>query len=326
MWSIGDYNIKAILEGGMSLLPGSARLFRKGTRGTDSARYCYSVWMRHLVRTHAHRCAPLNGIVVELGPGDSLGVGLASLLSGARRYVAVDVVRHADAERNIQVFEELISLFATRVPIPNSKEFPGIKPRLDDHRFPSAILDAEWMGRTLDSKRLQAIARSLRGAAEADPPVKYVDPSRAGTTITEGSVDMLFSQAVLEHIDDLAGVYRTCFAWLKRNGLMSHQIDFKSHGSSHAWNGHWVYPDPVWRLIRGNRPYLINREPCSTHLRHLAESGFEVVAEERTALSSRLRREQLAARFRRMSDDDLTTAGVFVVARRMKTRAGAEQR
>lgn len=316
MWCIGDYNIKAILEGGLSLLPGSARFFRKGTQGTDSPRYCYSVWLRHLVKTHPYRRTPLDGVVVELGPGDSLGTGLASLLSGAHRYVAIDVVRHSNTDQNIRVFEDLISLFASRAPIPSCREFPGIKPELDDLQFPKEILNDEWMERNLEPDRLKAIADTLVDMSEGEPLVNYVDPLKARAFISDGSIDMLFSQAVLEHVDDLASVYQTCFAWLKQDGLMSHDIDFKSHGLSPDWNGHWVYPESVWRLIRGKRPYFLNREPCSTQLRLLSESGFELIAEERSSLSNRLRRRQLASRFRDLPNDDLTTAGVFLVAQK----------
>jgi hypothetical protein len=321
MLGIAAYNIKAILEGGLSLLPGCGRLFQKGTGGTDSARYCYSVWLRHLVmmknfKKNAGGCL---GTVVEIGPGDSVGTGLAALLSGASRYIAVDVVRHANALQNIRVFEELVSLFTNRAPIPSNREFTEVKPHIDDLRFPASMLDDGWMERNLDSNRLQAIIDCLRGAAKENPLFQYVDPAAASSVIAADSVDILFSQAVLEHVEDMQNVYRAGQIWLRPGGLVSHQIDFRSHGSSREWNGHWVYPDVVWRLIRGNRPYLLNREPCSTHLRLFTENGFQIVVEERLQLSTRLRRSQLATRFRKMPEQDLTTAGLYVVGQKVKT-------
>lgn len=318
MFCVGTYNLKAIAEGWLSYIPGSTRLFRKGTRGTDSARYCYSVWLRHLVKIHAYRRVPLDGVVVELGPGDSLGTGLASLLSGASKYFAIDVVRHSNVEHNLRVFEELIRLFETRAPIPSDAEFQGIKPQLDDLRFPRDILRDDWMAHCLNPRRLKAISDALAEVAEGESPVNCVDPLKARTLIGSDRIDLLFSQAVLEHADNLSNVYEACFAWLKRDGVMSHQIDFKSHGLSPHWNGHWVYPEPVWRLIRGKRPYLLNREPCSTHFRMLSQTGFEVIAEERSVAPTRLARSQLASRYRGLSDDDLTTAGVFLVAQKRR--------
>ena len=55
----------------------------KGTAGHTTAAYCYSVWLRHLsiITKAVPNFAPK--VVVELGPGDSLGLGCAALLSGA---------------------------------------------------------------------------------------------------------------------------------------------------------------------------------------------------------------------------------------------------
>ena len=314
MLQIAAYNIKAILEGGLSLLPGCGQLFQKGTRRTDSARYCYSVWMRHLVKTHAYRRVPFNGVVVELGPGDSLGTGLAVLLSGANHYIAVDVARHANSKQNMKVLEELVSLFAKQTPIPNNNEFPEVKPHINDFSFPASILNADWMEKNLSSKRLQIIADCFCGTAKEKPLLQYIDPITASTIISPDSVDLVFSQAVLEHAENLTGVYQTCHSWLKPDGLVSHQIDFRSHGTAREWNGHWAYSDVLWRLIRGNRPYLLNREPCGTHLRLLAENGYQIAIEERSKAPSRLEREQLAARFQKMPQQDLTTSGIYVVA------------
>ena len=93
---------------------------------------------------------------------------------------------------------------------------------------------------------------------------------------------MLISQAVLEHVDELAGSYRAMRLWIKPDGLLSHTIDFRCHSTARVWSGHWRYSDAVWRLIRGRRSYLLNREPYSTHLRLLAENGFATVGSQTT--------------------------------------------
>lgn len=315
MHRISAINFKALAEGALSLLPGTDRLFSRGTLGTGSARYCYAVWLRHLIRTAPFRQGPLSGLVVELGPGDSLGIGLAALLCGATRYIAVDVVRHANIERNLAVLAELIQLFAARTAIPTGDEFPEIKPHLDDHAFPELLLPPEAMRANLAPARIEAIIAALQGSAGDDALVRYVDPA-SDRLIPPRSTSMVFSQAVLEHVDDLDGVYGDCQIWLTPTGIMSHQIDLKSHGSAREWNGHWVYPDALWALLRGRRPYLLNREPCGGHLERITRAGFEVLASERYCLPSRLERRQLAARYRTMPDDDLGTAGVFVVARK----------
>ena len=53
-------------------------------------------------------------VMVELGPGSSLGVGLAGLLAGVKQYVALDLQVHRDAERDRRVLAGLLKLFQDR--------------------------------------------------------------------------------------------------------------------------------------------------------------------------------------------------------------------
>ncbi len=95
---------RAVLKGLLTFLPGATRLFPKGkTGGTDSALYCYEVWMKHLTMLHAHGMERMPRVLAELGPGDSLGIGLAALLSGVERYFALDAVRYSDTKKNLPI-------------------------------------------------------------------------------------------------------------------------------------------------------------------------------------------------------------------------------
>ena len=49
----------------------------------------------------------------------SLGIGLAALLSGVERYIALDVIQYASDAQNLRIFEGLIALFKDRAPIPD---------------------------------------------------------------------------------------------------------------------------------------------------------------------------------------------------------------
>src|SRR6185295_10726374 len=85
---LSDIRIRPLLFGLASRVPGVTTLFRRGAGGIPSPRYCYSVWLRHLVAAHQAGITSLPKSVGELGPGDSLGTGFAALLSGAERYYA----------------------------------------------------------------------------------------------------------------------------------------------------------------------------------------------------------------------------------------------
>ena len=102
--------------------------------------------------------------------------------------------------------------------------------------------------------------------------------------------------------------------WLKPDAYMSHQIDFKSHGTSDKWNGHWTYSDFMWKIIKGNRGYLLNREPYSRHITIMKEEGFKIIACKKINTNSDISRDKLAVNFQSLTDGDLTTSGAFIQA------------
>jgi hypothetical protein len=307
--------VKLFLFGASTYIMGSQfGLKGKGTGGTNTARYCYSVWLRHLAM--AHRNHVLNGLdtVAELGPGDSIGIGLAALISGAEKYYALDVVEFANIQRNLAIFEELVLMFKRQEDIPGEDEFPNVKPKIDDYGFPHDILTHDRLKVALDDSRLELIRKSIKSENGKDSKIEYIVPWYNSCILKKESVDMIYSQAVLEHVDDLINTYRTLSSWLKPKGFMSHQIDFKCHGTAKEWNGHWKYSDFAWKIIRGKRPYLLNREPHSTHIRLLKEAGFDITCDIKVMSRSKIDKRSLAKRFQKLLEDDLTTSGAFILA------------
>lgn len=302
------FNLVTFLPGVSSLPPVQARLRRRMNVGEEasSARYCYAVWMRHLGQAAGHGLDTDPRVVAELGPGASLGVGVAALLCGAERYYAFDVVCHTATARNRTVFEDLVRLFEARASIPDAAEMPLVWPPLASYAFPHATLTPERLARNLAPERLERIRRSLEHVDAPDSMIQYRAPWTDSGLIEDNAVDLVLSQAVFEHIDDLDGAYRTMRRWLRPGGLASHTIDFHSHDSSRRWDGHWAYSDLAWRIIRGRDIWSINREPCSTHRRLLAENGFRIAGERLSRAQSTLAPRHLAARFRALSEEDRT--------------------
>src|SRR5687767_97680 len=288
-------------------------LYRRQTK-TLSARYCYAVFMRHLVKVHAASGRVPLGHVAELGPGGSLGTGLAAMIAGAERYFAMDVGRDSQRKGNLRVFDELVELFRRRADIPGTDEFPEVKPRLGDHRFPTHILDDAGLRAALDPGRLARVRRAIeQDAFGAGDPIVYAAPWYDTSLVPPGSIDWIFSQAVLEHVEDVPLVYGTCRAWIAPGGVMSHQIDFRSHGTAPTWDGHRAYSDFTWRLVRGSRSHLINRAPLSAHLTLAREAGFELLATDVVETPPALSRAALAPRFANLTEQDLGASGAFVV-------------
>src|SRR5258706_3674788 len=277
-------NTVALVPGATSLPPIRSLLKRRvATQGTKSAVYCYGVWLRHLVMAAGCRLDSNPAAVAELGPGDSLGTGLAALLCGAQRYTALDAAPYANPQANAKIFDELVELFRARAPIPNRDEYLAVKPRLEDYAFPHHVLGVARLERALRPERLERIRGAILGehADPRTPMIRYRAPWQEANVIEPASQDLGFSQAVLEHVDALREAYAAMRAWLKPGGYLSHQIDFKSHGYAPTWDGHWRYGDFVWRLVRGPASWFINRQPYSAHQRLLAASGFRIVHEQR---------------------------------------------
>lgn len=303
---------RAVAAGLASFLPGLNRFTNRGSGGTDSARYCYSVWLRHLVRAHQAGLPADPRCVAELGPGDSLGIGLAAVLCGADRYIALDAKAHANTEGNLKVFDELVRLLQDRTPIPDDSEWPLTQPKLSAYAFPTHILTPNRLEAALAESRLRHIRQAIAGQAgpvSVDYRAPWTDPS----AIESGCVDFFLSQAVLEHVEDLETTYAAMRTWMKPGASMSHSIDFWCHGLTWAWNGHWMVDDLTWRVVRGTRRYLINRQPLSTHVDLLRKYGFETVCIERRRGEPGAFRP--ATRFRALSAEDVSTRGAFVQAR-----------
>jgi len=316
--------IKYLLKGLLKSVPGVEHLynFHKETGGTDNARYCYAVWMRHLIIAWENGHQRIPESIAELGPGDSLGIGLSALLSGAEKYYALDIIRYSNTDRNLIVFEELIKLFRAKTPIPHNDEFPNMRPRLTRFSFPDHILTDEKLSELLDDKRLDMIRSSIHAcenqtALNNGSMISYQVPWADTSVIRRESVDMIISQAVLQHVNDLKGTYHSMNAWLRKDGLMSHNIDLKSMGSSDLWYGHWTYSDLEWKIVKGRKKYLINREPYSAHIQLAGEHGFKVIKEIKD-VEILPDKNEFAGSYRSMNEEDMKVSSLFIQAIKTK--------
>ena len=307
----------AAVAKGLTTFIAPPRWLNRAEGRTLSARYCYSVYMRHIVRLHATGANTNPRTIAEIGPGASIGTGLAGLIAGAERYYGFDIKAYGSSPRNLAVFDELAALFRAHAPIPGTDEFASIKPSMESLAFPDHILTGQRLAQALSDERLARLRASLtrEGMIAPHATVSYVAPWIDDGCITRGSVDWIFSQAVMEHVDDLEATYASCRDWLRPGAVMSHQIDFNSHGTATTWNGHWAYSDLTWRMVRGARGYLINRAPHSWHRAALTAAGFSILEDQPVKRDDGLGRAFLARPYRDLDDDDLTTAGAFIIAR-----------
>jgi hypothetical protein len=313
---MGEMRLAPVVRGLLTYVPAINNLLPSKERGghTDSAAYCYGVWMKHLTLLHAHGFPALPPTIAELGPGESLGVGLCALLSGSSSYAGLDVLAHSNPERNQRILNELITKFRERAPSPD-KGWPEFSSYLDERLFPSHILTERALEQALQPQRIDAIRRAVTAPSPQNPiTAEYKAPWFDPRVIEEGSVDLIISHSVLEHVVDLSGTYKALHQWLKPGAWMSHQIDFQSHGLTRRWNGHRTCSERMWQVTQGRRSFMINRHPASVHLRLMQEAGFRLVSHQKSFRKDDIRREELAPRWADIPEEDLNCAGLYVIA------------
>lgn len=303
-------------KGLLSWVPGLHQAFAQHGSGTSSPSYCYGVWLKHLTLLWQAGMHHIPQSVVELGPGASVGTGVAALLSGAHRYTGIDAVDFTSSKSNMEAFHGLELLFRNRAPRPSSG-FPPYDQYLDERLFPSHILSPEVLARALENERVKAIHHAVRalGTGEPDSRLRYCTWARP-LSIPHGTVDLVFSHVVVNQVNDLDMVYANCSRWLGPGGWMSHHIDFTSLGTTSAWNGHRAYGEIAWKIACGRRPYFVNRAVLGEHLECMKAHGFDVVEVHRGTLPGGLARHEHAPRWRACSDEDLATRTAFVIARK----------
>src|SRR3989442_12971731 len=82
--------------------------------------------------------------VCELGPGNSIGPGLAAPFSGGKSYTGLDAFPYSFATNKKRIAELIVRLsefFSSRRAIPGADQYPQINPELDNHDFPVWLVD-----------------------------------------------------------------------------------------------------------------------------------------------------------------------------------------
>jgi SAM-dependent methyltransferase len=245
--------------------------------------------------------------VLELGPGDNFGVALRFLAAGAARVVAMDKfasVRDRDQQRAIY-----FALLERMGP--------------EERDRAEAAIDLEAL--RFEPGRLRVI--------------EGVAVERAAAALGDERFDLIVSRAVLEHLYDLDAAFAAMDSLLRPGGAMLHKVDFRDHGMFTDGGMHpltfLTVPDRLYTLMSRNsgRP---NRRLADFYRAKLTELGYDgrilvtkpVDGDEldphpdRIEVQPRTRdlieevRPRLLPRYRALSDADLATAGIFLVARK----------
>ena len=249
-------------------------LFRHGSM--DSSTYAISVF-----RSHVARAGMTEGLagrtILELGPGDSIATAILAKAHGARA-ILVDAGSYArqDTRPYAELEIELQKMMGGCSILEGASSVPDIL----------SICNAAYLTEGLAS------LRSLESA----------------------SVDMIFSQAVLEHVrrSEFIDTMKQCRRILRPDGVCSHRVDLKDHLQESLNN--LRFSTGVWESkLFARSGFYTNRIRYSQMLEIFWEAGFKVdVLEVCRWEHLPIARKDLAEEFRNIPEDELCVSGFDV--------------
>lgn len=257
--------------------------------------------------------------VLELGPGDNIGVLLQFLAHGASRAWACDkFYSEHDKEHEKKIYLEL------------REDFSGEQRR----RFDEAV---DLSGPLQFNEEKLSYAYGV-GAQDAD------------TLVPPGSIDILVSRGVLQEVYEIDRAFAGIDRLVADGGMMVHKVDLRDYGMFSSVGFHprefltvsdSVYHQMAYDTDKPNRRMLdyyrakmkelgYDFEAYCTSIIDLdgyraiqteiiphkltLEPGVDYGPEHEEAI--RQVRPRLAPRFRSLTDEELLAAGVFLVARK----------
>ena len=217
-------------------------------------------------------------VILELGPGESLFTALLSQAYGFERSLLVDVGNFALP--SVEIYREF----------------------------------ARWLGaRGLKLAGLQECASQAEMLVRLQAEY-HTGGLRSLQALPDASVDLVFSQAVLEHVrrNEFDQTLREIRRILKAGGVSTHVIDLRDHLDSSLNN--LRFPERTWEsdLFTGSGFYT-NRLRVNELLEAFSSAGFEAEILSQSAWEVLpLARQALAAQFRPLPDDILRISGLTV--------------
>ena len=253
-------------------------LFRHGYM--DKLEYVKGVFDRHVEA--AGLTGTLKGkAILEVGPGDSVATALIVACYGAR---AVLVDAGAFAVKNADVYKNMAQdLETSGLPVPQ------------------AIYQAKSLQDVLATCGAEYLVNGLDSFSK----------------IESGSIDFIFSQAVLEHVrkKEFLDTVRECRRVISPSGIASHRIDLGDHLGGGLNN--LRFSERVWEsefFVKSG--FYTNRIQYTEMLSLFRAGGFDCEVQKNSCWEFLpIRRSSLTRQFQGLSDDELSVRGFDVLLR-----------
>jgi SAM-dependent methyltransferase len=218
--------------------------------------------------------------LLELGPGGSIGFGLLVLENGSKKYIAIDDGTHTFID---------------------GKRLAQYSKLLDDTTRSLKRYFIRKDGRLTHNPETISFA-------SIDQESRYPLP--------DGSVDIIYSCAVLEHVHDLDLCFSEMTRVLKDGGVMYHEVDLRDHIFSQESIRFLTMSDFWFRTLFRNAGGYVNRKRLSHYRSLAARHGLEILMLLPTI---RYEREDLPEKIRsRYSEEDARVLSFIVVLKKQE--------
>jgi len=238
--------------------------------GMDRPSWAFETFRRHFDSCDfARKTGPF--VAMELGPGDSLFTAPLAKVHGASRTYLVDVGPFASDD--LRIYRDLLDHLGER-------------------------------GYSVESlKNLDSVA-AIMSACDADYSTRGLQSLRE---IPDGSVDFLFSNAVLQIVrrSELPATLKELRRIMRPDGIASHSIGIWDHINDEL--NHLRFSERVWESsFFSNSGFYSNRYRFSEFIKLFEDSGFRVnVTEVNRWEQLPISKTKLSPEFRNFSSDDL---------------------
>lgn len=251
-------------------------------------RQCIAAYLERLAAAAPEVRDPFAGrTLLEYGPGDVPGVAALMVARGANKVYCVDRFPMLRLDRkNATVIADLGA---------------GLDAPMRA-RFEAALLDPADPMSGFDASRIEYIVNNN------------------GTSGLAEQVDLVYSRAVLEHVNDLDATLHDMVRAMRPGALAIHLVDLRSHGLHRENPLDFLCWSPwLWEAMYSAKG-VPNRWRIDRYREVLVSLPVDLLALEVTVRAAQTDvgavRPRLAAPFRRLSDEDLASLGFWLVFRK----------
>lgn len=304
--------LRAILHGhGIKTRSGTAH---KAMTLEQSLDYINRVFTDYMLYADLKYSDLKDKVVLEVGPGDNLGVALKFIAKGAQKIVCCDrFFSERDNNQQLEIYKALLESMN-----PDERERARQAIVISDHTFSFCNDKIDY--------------------------VYGISVEEAYKHFPKQSFDLIVSRAVLEHIYDSDQAIKSMHKLLKDNGLLIHKVDLRDHkifsGAGMSELEFLTVPDFLWRWIspHGGK---VNRNRIDFYRNNLSMLNYEyrlltthIVGHDYDMTPYKIDIEEgidytekdleevfrikprMIKRFRALPEEDLLITGIFLVGRK----------